>query len=100
MRIIWICGNDAALIWNDSLEIPPKASLCRRILGAQDGHGTGQADALRANGRRAQNHGRRGVEKLRPMMFADSWLSPSASTTHAGLTRARSGQRSGAMVNR
>src|SRR6185295_13708039 len=32
--VIFSCANDAAFIWNVTREIPPSASLCRRIFSA------------------------------------------------------------------
>jgi len=41
-------------------------------LSGSNGHGTRQADAVRTDHRGAKNHGRCGVDRLPPMVFADT----------------------------
>ena len=65
-------GDDLGAAMRDQVQRGEFLEDAHRVRGAQNGDGARQPDVFRARGRRGQNHDRRGIQKLRPVMLADA----------------------------
>ena len=65
-------GDDLGAAMRDQVQSGEFLEDAHRVGGAENGDRAGQADVFRARGGRGQNHDRRGIKELGPVMFADA----------------------------